>query len=99
EKRNSFFNFNHPPFCSTLSLNFRLLVNRHILSSNTYSHCLFGQRKGLGTYNKKTKIFRLVSMARTRFFYAMKKNRKMDKFELKKYDLKVKRHVVFKESK
>ncbi|KAL1347305.1 hypothetical protein AAHE18_08G249100 [Arachis hypogaea] len=41
------------------------------------------------------KIIRLVSAAGTRFFYAKKKSRKID---LKKYDPKLKYHVLFTEA-
>ncbi|KAL1346256.1 hypothetical protein AAHE18_08G176800 [Arachis hypogaea] len=41
------------------------------------------------------KIIRLVSAAGTRFFYAKKKSRKID---LKKYDPKLKHHVLFTEA-
>ncbi|KAG4960771.1 hypothetical protein AAZX31_13G256500 [Glycine max] len=74
---------------------YRLLVN------DTCSCCLcMAQRKASRSSSKeKNKIIRVVSTAGTGFFYAMRKSRKMDKLELKKYDPKVKRHVVFRESK
>jgi len=44
---------------------------------------------------------KLVSSANTGFYYVTKKNprTKPEKLELKKYDPKVRKHVVFKESK
>ncbi|MBN1944174.1 MAG: 50S ribosomal protein L33 [Bradymonadales bacterium] len=44
---------------------------------------------------------KLVSTAKTGFFYTTTKNKKTtpDKLELKKYDPVVRKHVVFKESK
>ena len=44
---------------------------------------------------------RLVSSAKTGYFYVKNKNPKQmtEKLELKKYDPKVKKHVIFKEQK
>ncbi|MED6133953.1 hypothetical protein PIB30_032977 [Stylosanthes scabra] len=57
-------------------------------------------RRRKGSKKKKLfKITRLVSAAGTGFFYAKKKSRKIDKIDLKKYDPKVKRHVLFTEAK
>jgi len=44
---------------------------------------------------------KLVSSANTGFYYVTKKNprTKPEKLELKKYDPKVRKHVIFKESK
>lgn len=44
---------------------------------------------------------KLVSSAGTGFFYTTTKNKKTtpDKMEIKKYDPKVRKHVMFKESK
>lgn len=44
-------------------------------------------------------LIRLVSSAGTGYFYTTDKKRGKDKLELKKYDPKVRKHVVFKESK
>lgn len=44
-------------------------------------------------------LIRLVSTAGTGFFYTTSKKRGREKLELKKYDPKVKQHVVFKEAK
>lgn len=46
-------------------------------------------------------IVRLVSSAGTGFFYTSQKNKKntTSKLEVKKYDPKVRKHVVFKEGK
>jgi large subunit ribosomal protein L33 len=50
--------------------------------------------------SKSDKI-RLVSTAGTGYFYTTDKNKKNmpEKMEIKKYDPKVRKHVVFKESK
>ena len=50
--------------------------------------------------SKRDKI-RLVSTAGTGYFYTTDKNKKNmpEKMEIKKYDPKVRKHVVFKESK
>ncbi len=44
-------------------------------------------------------IIRLVSTAGTGFFYTTTKNKKLqkDKIEVKKYDPRVRKHVIFKE--
>lgn len=46
-------------------------------------------------------IIRLVSSAGTGYFYTTTKNKRKttERLELKKYDPKVKKHVVFKETK
>jgi len=46
-------------------------------------------------------LIRLVSSAGTGYFYTTTKNRQNtpDKLEMKKYDPKVRKHVMFKESK
>ena len=44
-------------------------------------------------------LIRLVSTADTGYFYTTSKKKGKDKLELKKYDPKVKKHVVFKEAK
>jgi large subunit ribosomal protein L33 len=44
-------------------------------------------------------LIRLVSTAGTGYFYTTDKRRGKDKLELKKYDPKIRKHVVFKESK
>ena len=57
-------------------------------------------RNRKGTRKKKLfKIVRLVSEAGTGFFYAKRKSRKLEKLKLKKYDPKVRRHVLFTEAK
>ncbi|MEI8321122.1 MAG: 50S ribosomal protein L33 [Alphaproteobacteria bacterium] len=49
----------------------------------------------------KTVLIKLESTADTGFFYVRKKNPKgkTEKLELKKYDPRVRKHVVFKETK
>ncbi|XP_014493281.1 uncharacterized protein LOC106755610 [Vigna radiata var. radiata] len=110
-KGNSIFNFNHSPFSSTLlpsnfgpfnSFSSNGLFSRDYLSKDMLFRptrspvvCMAGK----GSSKKKSKVIRLVSTAGTGFFYAIKKSKKNEKLELKKYDPKVKRHVVFKESK
>jgi large subunit ribosomal protein L33 len=46
-------------------------------------------------------LFKLVSTAETGFYYVARRNPKKrpDKMEFKKYDPKVKKHVLFKEQK
>ena len=44
-------------------------------------------------------LIKLVSTAGTGFFYTTKKKRTGEKIERKKYDPKVRKHVVFKEHK
>ncbi|MBQ48355.1 MAG: 50S ribosomal protein L33 [Zetaproteobacteria bacterium] len=44
-------------------------------------------------------LIRLVSSEGTGFFYTTSKKRSRDKLELKKFDPKLNRHVVFKEAK
>lgn len=48
-----------------------------------------------------TQLIKLVSTADTGYFYVTKKNPRnsTEKFEFKKYDPVVRKHVVFKESK
>ncbi|KAL2331399.1 hypothetical protein Fmac_018980 [Flemingia macrophylla] len=100
EKRNSYFNFDHPlhanirPFNALFS---RGYLSKDMLCRPTHSPVVC-MAKGSSS-KKKSKIIRLVSTAGTGFFYALKKSKKMDKLELKKYDPKVKRHVLFRESK
>ena len=50
---------------------------------------------------KEVEKIKLVSTADTGYYYTTTKNRKTtpDKFEFKKYDPVVRKHVVFKESK
>jgi large subunit ribosomal protein L33 len=50
---------------------------------------------------KEVEKIKLVSTADTGYFYTTTKNRKStpDKFEFKKYDPVVRKHVVFKEAK
>ncbi|AXQ31028.1 50S ribosomal protein L33 [Solimonas sp. K1W22B-7] len=50
---------------------------------------------------KEVEKIKLVSTANTGYYYTTKKNRKNtpDKFEFKKYDPIVRKHVVFKEAK
>ncbi|KAL1299547.1 hypothetical protein HN51_044100 [Arachis hypogaea] len=56
-------------------------------------------RRRKGSKKKLFKIIRLVSAAGTGFFYAKKKSRRIHKIDLKKYDPKVKLHVLFTEAK
>ncbi|ESW04824.1 hypothetical protein PHAVU_011G128100 [Phaseolus vulgaris] len=107
-KGNSFFNFNHSPSSSTLlSSNFRPfnsfstngLFSRDYLSKDMFCRPTRSPVVCMAGSKKKSKVIRLVSTAGTGFFYAIKKSKKNEKLELKKYDPKVKRHVVFKESK
>ena len=44
-------------------------------------------------------LVRLVSSAGTGYFYTTSKKRAREKLQLKKYDPKVKKHVMFKEAK
>lgn len=44
-------------------------------------------------------LIRLVSSAGTGYFYTTSKKRAREKLQLKKYDPKVKKHVLFKEAK
>lgn len=44
-------------------------------------------------------LIRLVSTAGTGYFYTTRKKKSRDKLELKKYDPKIRKHVVFKEAK
>jgi large subunit ribosomal protein L33 len=44
-------------------------------------------------------LIRLVSTAGTGYFYTTNKKKGKDKLELKKYDPKLRKHVVFKEAK
>ena len=48
-----------------------------------------------------TQLIKMVSTADTGFFYVTKKNprTKTEKLELRKYDPRVRKHVLFKESK
>lgn len=54
-----------------------------------------------GKNKKAAEKIRLVSSAGTGFFYTTQKNKRNtpDKFEFKKYDPVVRKHVVFKEAK
>ncbi|XP_020235901.1 uncharacterized protein LOC109815561 [Cajanus cajan] len=106
EKRNSYFNFNHPlhsnfrPFAfSSNALFSRGYLSKDMFCRPTTHSPVVCMAKGSGSSKKKSKVIRLVSTAGTGFFYAIKKSKKMDKLELKKYDPKVKRHVLFRESK
>lgn len=49
--------------------------------------------------SNKRELIRLVSTAGTGYFYTTQKKRGKDKIELKKYDPKIRKHVVFKEGK
>jgi large subunit ribosomal protein L33 len=51
--------------------------------------------------NKKQDLIRLISSAGTGHFYTTAKNKKNtpDKFEFKKYDPVVRKHVIYKEGK
>ena len=55
----------------------------------------------MASKKKDREKIKLVSTADTGFFYTTTKNRKNtpDKFEFKKYDPVVRKHVVFKEAK
>ena len=55
----------------------------------------FKMAKGKST----RELIRLVSTEGTGFFYTTSKKRSRDKLELKKFDPKLNRHVVFKEAK
>lgn len=44
-------------------------------------------------------LIRLVSTADTGFFYVTKRKKGRDKLEMKKFDPKVRKHVLFKEQK
>jgi large subunit ribosomal protein L33 len=44
-------------------------------------------------------LIRLVSSAGTGYFYTTARKKSRDKLELKKYDPKIKKHVIFKEAK
>ena len=44
-------------------------------------------------------LIRLVSSAGTGYFYTTSKKKSRDKLQLKKYDPKIKQHVLFKEAK
>jgi len=44
-------------------------------------------------------LIRLVSSAGTGFFYTTSKKRGQEKLQLRKYDPRVKQHVIFKEAK
>lgn len=44
-------------------------------------------------------LIRLVSSAGTGYFYTTEKKKSRDKLQLKKYDPKIKQHVLFKEAK
>lgn len=50
---------------------------------------------------KNALLFKLVSTAKTGYFYVVKRNPKKlpDKLSFKKYDPKVRKHVLFKEEK
>lgn len=50
---------------------------------------------------KNTILIKLVSTAKTGYFYVIKKNPKkqVEKLEFNKYDPKVRKHVLFKEAK
>ena len=47
----------------------------------------------------KRELIRMVSSAKTGFFYTTTKKRGAEKMTLMKYDPKIKKHVEFKESK
>jgi large subunit ribosomal protein L33 len=44
-------------------------------------------------------IIKLVSTAGTGYFYTTKRKKGRDKLEIKKFDPKIKQHVIFKEAK
>jgi large subunit ribosomal protein L33 len=48
---------------------------------------------------RNREIIKLVSTAGTGYFYTTTKRKGKDKLELKKFDPKARKHVVFKESK
>ena len=52
-------------------------------------------------YGKKVArgLIRLVSTAGTGYFYTTTKKKGRDKLEIKKFDPRVKKHVIFKEAK
>ncbi|MBL0318122.1 MAG: 50S ribosomal protein L33 [Alphaproteobacteria bacterium] len=54
-----------------------------------------------GKKKKNSLLFKLVSTAGTGFFYVVKRNPKQlpEKLEFRKYDPKVRKHVIFKEKK
>ncbi len=49
--------------------------------------------------SQKRELIRLVSTEKTGFFYTTSKKRGQEKIQLKKYDPKLKKHVLFKEAK
>lgn len=49
--------------------------------------------------SRNREIVKLVSTAETGYFYTTYKRKGKEKLELKKYDPKVRKHVVFKETK
>jgi len=49
--------------------------------------------------SKKREMVRMVSTGDTGFFYTTTKKRGQEKLELKKFDPKLRKHVVFKEAK
>ncbi len=55
----------------------------------------------MASKNKAAEKIRLVSSAGTGYFYTTQKNKRNtpDKFEFKKYDPVVRKHVIFKEAK
>lgn len=56
---------------------------------------------GKVTKKKTTTLFKLVSSESTGFFYLVKRNTKklLKKLEFRKYDPKLRKHVLFKEAK
>ena len=48
--------------------------------------------------NKREKV-KLVSTAKTGYYYTLNKKKGLDKLVLKKYDPKIRKHVEFKEAK
>jgi len=49
--------------------------------------------------SNKTEKVKLVSTAKTGYFYTLNKKKSLGKLVLKKYDPKVRKHVEFKEAK
>jgi len=56
-----------------------------------------GEYMAKGKNNRE--LVRLVSSAGTGYFYTTEKKRARDKLQLKKYDPKLRKHVLFKEAK
>ncbi|KAL1299549.1 hypothetical protein AAHE18_18G118600 [Arachis hypogaea] len=77
-------------------INFNIIVGQRLSRKRGGEPDKKTHRRRMGSKKKLLfKIIRFVSTAGTRFFYAKKKSRKID---LKKYDLKLKHHVLFTEA-